>query len=437
MRRRAIHMTTVAVAVAVLLLGLPGIVLGSSLIWHNAERALERRTANIASVVEHRIENGDAVTAKELSSYALAEGQPRARITLSIPYETIQGGADLGRSTLARSAAVGRDVTVTVEISRRELEGFIFLFAGVGVGAIIFSFAVGVMIALRQSRRLSAPLIYLAAAAEQLGAGQTRPQMKPSGIEEIDLVYEELVRTADRMAGRISAERQFAADASHQLRTPLAALSMRIEEIQYLSEDSQVQEEAGKCLEQVERLTEVVQDLLANSRQAAGGSTEAVLLGSIFAQQEDEWLKSFQRCGRNLEFSDEAGLAILANPGSLSQIIATLVENSLKYGDGTTSVSSRKVGRGVVIEVRDEGEGVAEDLVEAIFRKGVSTGGSTGIGLPLARQLAEKDGGRLELTQVRPAVFSLTLSALPQSLDPTRILPSGSIITMGSRRRRR
>jgi putative two-component system histidine kinase len=260
--------------------------------------------------------------------------------------------------------------------------------------------------------------------------------MKKSGIEEIDLVYEELVRTADRMAGRIAAERQFAADASHQLRTPLTALSMRLEEIEYLSDREDVREEAASCLEQVERLAGVVAELLSTSQSAAVG-TEAVPLRKLFDQQRDEWERSFQTAGRDLVFEDEAGLAVLVSPSSLAQIIATLIENSLKYGAGTTRVSARKVGKGVVLDVADEGEGIRDDLTEAIFSKGVSTGGSTGIGLPLARSLAEAAGGRLELASARPPVFRVVLSAVPRSLDPDKILPAGSIISMGSRRRRR
>ena len=77
--------------------------------------------------------------------------------------------------------------------------------------------------AIWQANRLAAPLVYLAASAEQLGAGQVRPQLEPSGVEEIDLVASELARSAARMAGRLAAERKFASDASHQLRPPLPA----------------------------------------------------------------------------------------------------------------------------------------------------------------------------------------------------------------------
>lgn len=430
-------MTTAAVAVAVLLLGLPGLVLGSLLIWRNAEVDAEGRATSVASLVEQRLDAGEQVSAQALERYAAAGGQYEAHIIVLTPFARTEAGTPIDGRTLSYTKSAGTDATITVSISRDAVTRSMVLFGFGGFVLIGFSFTVGVAFALHQSRRLSAPLIYLAAAAEQVGAGQTRPQMDKTGIEEIDLVYEELMRTADRMAGRISAERQFAADASHQLRTPLTALSMRLEEIEYLSDDPAVKEEANVCLEQVERLAGVVEELLANSRQAAAGATEAVRLSPVFKQQHDEWAKSFKKAGRSLVFDSVDAPAVLVNPASLAQILATLTENSLKYGAGTTTVRSKKAGRGVVIEVADEGPGVPDDLTEAIFRKGVSTGGSTGIGLPLARSLAETDGGRLDLTSARPPVFTLALAAVPQSLDPGRILPTGSMIHVGSRRRRR
>ena len=430
-------MTTTAVAVAVLLLGIPGIVLGVTLIWRGANASAESRAVELASIVEQRFEAEQDVSPVLLERYAFATDEYSAHVVLASPEVRMEAGESFeGRDTIQHVVFAG-ETRIVVEISRDTVLLRMGYAAALGVAAILFSFGTGVVVALRQSRRLSAPLIYLAAAAEQLGAGQTRPQMEKSGIEEIDLVYEELVRTADRMAGRISAERQFSADASHQLRTPLTALSMRLEEIQYLTDDPEIEQEAGSCLEQVERLAGVVQDLLAVSRSDAAGNTEAVRIGPVFEQQLDEWERSFEQAGRLLTFKDDAGVAVLINPGSLAQIIATLIENSLKYGAGTTSVSAYKSGRGVIIQVIDEGRGVDKDLAEAIFTKGFSTGGSTGIGLALAKSLAEADGGRLELTQASPPVFSLALNAVPQSLNPDRILPAGSIIAVGSRRRRR
>ncbi len=437
MRRRAIQMTTAAVAVAVLFLGIPGILLGVTLIWRGANASVEGRAVELASIVEQRFEAGQTVSPALLERYAYARNEYPAHVVLASPDSRLEVGESLEGQDTIRHVVFAGETRIVVEISRDTVLLRMGYAAAVGVAIILFSFGAGVVVALRQSRRLSAPLIYLAAAAEQLGAGQTRPQMEKSGIEEIDLVYEELVRTADRMAGRISAERQFSADASHQLRTPLTALSMRLEEIQFLTDNPEIAEEAASCLEQVERLAGVVQDLLAVSRSDAAGNTEAVLIGPVFEQQKDEWERSFEQAGRTLTFTDDAELAVLINPGSLAQIIATLIENSLKYGKGSTSVRARKSGRGVIIQVSDEGEGVDKDLSEAIFTKGFSTGGSTGIGLALAKSLAEADGGRLELSQARPPIFSLALNAVPQSLNPHRILPAGSIIAVGSRRRRR
>jgi len=78
---------------------------------------------------------------------------------------------------------------------------------------------------------------------------------------------------SDRLAGRLAAERQFGADASHQLRTPLTALSMRLEEIMLESDQAAVRDEARISLEQVERLVTVVDDLLMASRRSGPAST--------------------------------------------------------------------------------------------------------------------------------------------------------------------
>ncbi|MDY5128619.1 HAMP domain-containing sensor histidine kinase [Actinotignum urinale] len=300
---------------------------------------------------------------------------------------------------------------------------------------IVATVVLAVALALWQSRKISAPLIYLAAATEQLGSGTTRPVITPSGIEEIDLVFNEIERAGDRVAGRLSAERQFSADASHQLRTPLTSLSMRLEEIEYLTDDKDVKSEVNACLEQVERLTNVVTNLLESSHHIQA-QNEAVALQPIFTQQLSEWARPFALAYRKITFKAGKHGPVLADPRALSQIIATLVENSLRYGKGTTTVTSNAQGRTVVIQVADEGKGVDEEFAQTIFTKGFSTGGSTGIGLYVARQLAQRNNGKLELTQAKPAVFSLVLSALPEELDPAKVLPAGGVIAVGARKRR-
>ena len=77
------------------------------------------------------------------------------------------------------------------------------------------------------------------------------------------------------------------------------------------------------------------------------------------------------------------------------------------------------------IEVSDEGEGIDESLAPDIFEKGVSGHGSTGIGLALAHDLAQAMGGRLELKTNKPPVFTVSVAAIPASLDPDRVMPEG------------
>ena len=301
----------------------------------------------------------------------------------------------------------------------------------------LVALAAAYAVAAAASRRISAPLIYLAAEAEQLGSGQVRPRLRRSGIEEIDLVQAELVRSAERVAGRLAAERQFASDASHQLRTPLTSLSLRLEEIELLTDDEDMRNEARACIEQVERLTGVVEDLLKVSRRTGGGTTEALHLGEVFAQQRDEWGPVFEAAGRALVLSDDVDRPVLATPGSLAQELATVIENSLRYGAGTTTVSVRSAngGHGVFIDIADEGEGVDDDLAPTIFERSVSGHGSTGVGLALAKDLVEADGGRIELSRRRPPVFSILLNSVPKSLDPNKVLPQGALVSVGRRRR--
>lgn len=439
MRGRIVRMAVIAVAIAILLVGLPLAFLGSLQQWEGAQASLDSRTQTLVRAVERRMQSTDDVDESMLSPWIDGSVNPEAQILVRMPDGERLRVGDIGETRVLRSAqptASGAEVIMEIRVGE-VLQRIYAIIALVTVTSLI-AFIVAVTAALSMSRRIAAPLIYLAAAAEQLGSGQTRPSVKPSGIEEIDLVQSELVRSADRMAGRLAAERQFAADATHQLRTPLAALSMRLEEIELISDSDDVKQEASASLAQIDRLTGVVEDLLQNSRQASGGTTEAVDLDDVFEQQRDEWQSTFDRAGRGLSFFNDAERVVLASPGALTQVLATLIENSLRYGDGDTTISTRSSsGRGVFIDVADEGDGVPEDLVKSLFDRGVSGKGSTGVGLALAKDLVTADGGRLELTQRTPPTFTVFLNALPSTLAPKVVMPRGALVAVGRRRQRR
>ena len=441
MRRRVLQSTIAALVVAVVLLGIPLAFFSAQLVRDAEMRDLDDRTQALARQVETRLVAERELTEDLLQIYVGGgEGSLSASVSVVGPDGTVvrAGTPKEGRS-FSSSSLTDSGAFVLLSMSFWDVFWQQARAVGLVIVAAVVAFAAGIAMALWQARRLAAPLVYLAASAEQLGSGQVRPRLEPSGVEEIDLVAAELARSADRMAGRLAAERQFAADASHQLRTPLTALTMRLEEIAEATQEEEVREEARISLEQVERLVTVVDDLLAQSRRAQGGTTEAVHLADVVEQQEEEWAPSFAAAGRRLVVDVPAGVAVLATPGALAQVLATLIENSLKHGGGTTTVRSRPSGSSgaVVVEVTDEGPGVPDDLAPRVFEREVTSGAGTGLGLSLARDLVAADGGRLELAQRRPPVFAVFLAGLPKTLDPDLVLPHGSLVSTRARRRRR
>ena len=264
-----------------------------------------------------------------------------------------------------------------------------------------------------QARRLTRPMLELARAADLLGSGAARPLGRRYGLPELDRVAEGLDGSAQRIAELLSAERAFAVDASHQLRTPLTALSMRLEEmIAAANYPDVVREEGAAALAQTERLAEVVGQLLGRARRSVSGAPALASVDDIVAQQVVEWDPAFRRVGRKLEVSGEKGLLAYVTPGSAAQVIATLLDNALVHGAGTVTIRTSQTPRSVVVEVRDEGKGVPPELVPRIFERSVSgTPGGTGLGLSLARTMAAADGGQVVLVRPRPAVFARVLPA--------------------------
>jgi signal transduction histidine kinase len=186
---------------------------------------------------------------------------------------------------------------------------------------------------------------------------------------------------------------------------------MRLEEISTSRDPDQVQEEARIALNQVERLTQVVDSLLARSRLTRRTAIAPIDLQLVLEEQIEEWSPAFRERRRRLELGPLEPVRVIATSGALSQVLATLIENSLQHGDGAARITARRTGRSVVVEVTDEGPGVPAHLGSRVFERTVSSSGSTGLGLSLARDLAEADGGRLELVRASPPVFALFLNA--------------------------
>jgi signal transduction histidine kinase len=277
------------------------------------------------------------------------------------------------------------------------------------VGALgMIALVVAAGLTMAEARRLARPLQELARAADRIGSGDARPVGRRYGIGELDRIAEGLDNAAQRVTDLISAEQDFAVDASHQLRTPLTALSMRLEEMVEAADDPQVVKEEGvAALAQTDRLAQVVGQLLGRAHRSSSGAPQLSSIDDIIIQQVVEWEPAFSAKSRKLEVLGDKGLRAYVSSGGVSQVVATLLENALVHGGGTVSIRTSQTPRSVVIEVKDEGKGIPADLVHRIFERSVSGAGGTGLGLALAKSVASSDGGQLVLVRPRPATFAV------------------------------
>ncbi|MER6998648.1 ATP-binding protein [Streptomyces sp. NPDC000410] len=407
MRRRLISSTLAVVLVVIAVFGVSLVIVETRTISNSAQESVDSEALRLVSIVESSVAEREHVDAERLAEQIGTDRYAEIRIPGSPPLEI---GKRLEGSVIRAEVTGEQGETVLVEESRstvtREVGRTLLIIAAVALLAVIAA----VLLAVRQANKLASPLTDLAEAAERLGSGDPRPRHRRYGVPELDRVADVLDSSAERIARMLTAERRLAADASHQLRTPLTALSMRLEEISATDDPDTVKEEAIVALTQVERLTDVVERLLTNSRDPRTGSAVAFDLDEVVKQQIEEWRPAYRSAGRAIVCSGKQGMRAVGTPGAVAQVLAALIENSLMHGGGTVALRTRVTGNQAVIEVTDEGPGVPADLGARIFERTISGRNSTGIGLAVARDLAEADGGRLELLQQQPPVFALFLS---------------------------
>jgi signal transduction histidine kinase len=392
--------------IAVLLLGVPLGVVVVRLINDEAAQELRAEATRLLIGVEYAVSQEQAIDPKQL-----AKNYPDRFIQVFVRGNSpiVVGTEPPSNRQLNEEA---RSENGYVRISRdtaeveREIRARLLLTFALAVSAL----GVAVGLAIVTSRRLTLPLQDLTKIAERLGSGDARPSKYRYGVPELDLVAEVLDRSAVRISELLAREREFATDASHQLRTPLTGLSMRLEEIvAAANEPVIVREEGEAAIVQVERLTAVIDELLAAARRQRHAQAEPMNIDDVLEQQITEWEPAFRRAQRSVKLVGTRGLRALGTTGGLSQVVSTLLENSLEHGGGSLTLTTTSTDKSVLIEVADQGPGVPEELGTRVFERNVSGAGGTGLGLTLARALVAADGGRLELIKRRPATFAIFL----------------------------
>ena len=277
-----------------------------------------------------------------------------------------------------------------------------------------------------RARQIARPLQQLATAADQLGQGDFSVRAVPAGVLEVDAVSTNLERTARRLRDMLDRERRFSSDASHQLRTPLTAVRIGLEAA-LLTPGADLRSATVEALTGLDRLEQTVEDLLHLARDT-GGTAHSTEVPLVAGQAVAHWSEPLLRGGRRLDLRlDHDVPAAAVSAPALRTVLDVLLGNALVHGGGTVTVRVEDAGEAVLVEVGDEGEGITTDP-STIFRRRSPQARGTGIGLALARSLIEADGGRLELTRVRPAGFTVLLPAAPVPVGPVPVgqAPGGS-----------
>jgi signal transduction histidine kinase len=268
----------------------------------------------------------------------------------------------------------------------------------------------GLGIALALARSLARPLSRLAAAAQRLGAGDLSTRAgKLEGGTEVD----ELAGSFDEMAGRfertVRAQREFIANASHQLRTPLTGMKLRLEAAIAETSDEDVRAQLQAADREVDRLAQIIERLLTMAGQIEEGRIEArrmpgVDLTDAVERAVERWQERAARASSSLVDDggdDRASVPVVVDPADLDQVLDVLIDNALIHAPGQVEVSATANGERAQMSVRDHGPGIPSDeearVTERFFRgRGAPPGGS-GLGLAIARELAERWGGGIEV----------------------------------------
>lgn len=270
-----------------------------------------------------------------------------------------------------------------------------------------FAAAGGLLIALivarREAARLAAPISELAARAERLGAGEFDPSPASTGIPELDILGEALTVSGRRLEELVTREREFSANASHQLRTPLTGLQVSLE-----------RGDLHAASAEAARLSVTVDHMLALARDALP-TPDTIDVGPIIVEISQRWAPRFDESQRELVATIESDLpGASVRRGSIEQAVEVLLENALRHGAGETRLTARSARGGLVVQVDDDGPGIDPNAVVTVFER--HEGAGTGIGLTLARTLVEADGGRLLLTDPERAEFRIILAGIGPSM---------------------
>jgi signal transduction histidine kinase len=273
-------------------------------------------------------------------------------------------------------------------------------------GASILTTLAGAGLGWWASRRALRPLADVSQAAEAIAGGRLDTRLEAAEDPDLGGLAASFNEMAQALQDRVERDARFASDVSHELRSPLMTLSAAVDIIE--SRRDELPERAQSALDlltsEVGRFQQLVEDLLEISRYDAGAvrlELDEVRLAELVMQAV-----AAASGGANVPVelaSELAGVVVQADKRRLVRVIANLLDNARKYGDGATGVLLRQVEDGVQLAVEDEGPGVPPDERDVIFDRFARGGGAgrrgsgegVGLGLALVAEHVNLHGGRV------------------------------------------
>ncbi|OII21349.1 cell wall metabolism sensor histidine kinase WalK [Frigoribacterium sp. MCBA15_019] len=308
-------------------------------------------------------------------------------------------------------------VTVPTAPVDEEVRGIWLFRLAAGAVVLVLSVIASAVVATSLLR----PLRLLDAMADRISRGDltARADLDAMGPPEMRRLASTLNDGTRRIEVLLSAQRAFTADASHQLRTPLTALRLGLENLQDRLDDPADVAAVDRALSESGRLSRLVSDLLVLARsQGASATPVPVDVGAVLEARAEVWSSSAEDVGARIVVelggpgsggpgfggsgSGGPGLVALASPGQLEQALDNLIDNALRVcptGEAVTlRATAPQEADGVLVEVIDRGPGMsAADRARAFDRFWSTTPGGSGLGLAIARELVQHDGGSVDL----------------------------------------
>lgn len=287
-----------------------------------------------------------------------------------------------------------------------------------GLGAVaLVVLAVMTAIGWAVARSVTRPVRKLQAAANRFAQGELSAT---DGDDRAPPELRELEAALNTMAGRLDAmlqqQRSFVADASHQLRTPLTAIRLRLENLHSATPDEAGQRDIEASIAETTRLAELVEDLLKLARAERTPQLTAIDLTQTVRERVDVWTAVAEEQSVTLSFDTEATrLPVTAVEGGLEQMLDNVIDNAITAASegGSVAVAIEPGADHHTVTVSDTGPGLDDAqkgrAFDRFWRGGTDTGG-TGLGLPIVKTLAEAAGGTVSLEDNHPSGLRVRLS---------------------------